>query len=511
LLWGKLLVTDPVFEIVDGTKLLVDLQQVNSIVTSFSGCLEPVEIAHKVTAGLVEKFGCVFARVWLMEADRTMLKLVASAGLYQRTDGFFARVPVGAFKVGKIAQNQIPFLSNQLAAETWVLDRDWAISHGIQGFAGYPLIVDGDSIGVIAVFSQTEMLPEFLEILQSLCTATTIGLAAALRYQEDKLTWRSSSPTASPHIPLSEQIANILKPTPLALVGTERSLPLPLHNLSLRAAEVLSQLPCSHSRLTYTLAADRDRLTLDATISGSLVGVASVLTRFHGRETRPERVALSENRPKIAAALETIRLEAMCLGGTLEIQPHTNSHMLRVLLTVISIQRRLPKADQRSTDLWVNLRCRASVLQMAFSQVIELAGLTVAPIIDRDLPLFTDDRSLVETTPKLLWIATDDKIPSQARGQIDLSISPSELRSAVETVMRGERWGITTKPASIELSAREREIINLLTQGLRDRDIATQLIVSESTVKFHINNILAKLKAKTRFQALYQAIYKGLI
>ena len=60
-----------------------------------------------------------------MEADRTTLKLVASAGLYQRTDGFFARVPVGAFKVGKIAQNQIPFLSNQLAAESWVLDCLW--------------------------------------------------------------------------------------------------------------------------------------------------------------------------------------------------------------------------------------------------------------------------------------------------------------------------------------------------------------------------------------------------
>lgn len=487
--------TDPVFEIVDGTKLLVDLQQVNSIVTSFGGCLEPTEIAHQVTNGLVDKFGCVFARMWLMEADRTALKLVASSGLYQRTDGFFARVPVGAFKVGKIAQNQIPFLSNQLAAETWVLDRDWAISHGIQGFAGYPLIVNGESIGVLAVFSQTEMLPEFLEILQSLCTATTIGLAAALRYQEDKLTWRSSSPAASPQIPLYEQIANILNPTPLALVGTERSLPLPLQNLSLRAAEVLSQLPCSHSRLTYTLAADRDQLTLDATISGSLVGVASP----------------SENRQKIAAVLETIRLEAMCLGGTLEIRPHTNSHMLRVLLTVISIHRRLPKADQRSTDLRVNLRCRTSVLQMAFSQIIELAGLTVTPIIDRDLPLVTDDRSLVETTPKLLWIATDDKIPSQARGQIDLSISPSELRSAVETVLRGEQWGITTKPASIKISDREREIMNLLTQGLRDRDIATQLIVSESTVKFHINNILTKLKARTRFQALYQAIYKGLI
>ncbi len=53
--------------------------------------------------------------------------------------------------------------------------------------------------------------------------------------------------------------------------------------------------------------------------------------------------------------------------------------------------------------------------------------------------------------------------------------------------------------------------MQLLTKGLRDRDVASQLIVSESTVKFHINNILAKLKAKTRFQALYQVMFKGLI
>jgi DNA-binding CsgD family transcriptional regulator len=472
-------VTDPVFEIVDGTKLLVDLQQVNSIVSSFSGCLEPAEIARRVTDGLVAKFGCVFARMWLMEADRTALRLVASSGLYERTDGFFARVPVGAFKVGKIAQNQIPFLSNQLAAESWVLDRDWAISHGIQGFAGYPLIVNRESIGVLAVFSQAEMLPEFLEILQSLCTATTIGLAAALRYQADKLTWRSSSPTDAPQIPLSEQIANILKPTQLALVGTERSIPLPLHHLALRAAEAIGQLPCIHSRLTYFQKEDRDRLTLEATIASNLAN------------------------PIVANIFEAVRLAAMRVGGSLEIQTPVNGKMLRVLLTIGS--------THQHPELRVNLHCRSTVLQIAFTHLLELAGLAISPNFDRDLPLLTDDRSLIANYPNPIWIATDDKIPSQARGQIDLSIAPSELRSAVETVMRGEQWGITRQPASIELSDREREIMQLLTKGLRDRDIASQLIVSESTVKFHINNILAKLKAKTRFQALYQAMIKGLI
>lgn len=471
--------TDPVFERVDGTRLVIDLQQVNAIANSFCGCLEPVEIAQKVADGLVAKFDCVFARIWLIEPDHLMLKLVASAGLSQRTDGRFARVPVGAFKVGKIAQNQIPFLSNQLAAETWVFDRDWAIEHGIKGFAGYPLMLNGDSIGVLAVFSQAEMLPEFLEILQSLCTATIIALAAALSYQQEKLTWQSSTATVEPHSPLSEQIATILKPTQLALVGTERSLPLSLHNLVVRSAEVLSQLPCSHSRLTYSLEHDQDRLILETAISGNLAHTA------------------------IVTALNSIQLEAISVGGNLEIQPHANSNMRRVLLTLISVHR--------SSTIRVNLRCRSGVLQMAFANLIELAGLSVAPIANPDLPLLTDDQSLAPTTPNLLWIAIDDQVPPQARGKIDLSITPSELRSAVEKVIRGESWGIETRLESIHLSDREREIMQLLTKGFRDRDIASQLIVSESTVKFHINNILVKLQSKTRFQALYQAIIKGLI
>jgi DNA-binding CsgD family transcriptional regulator len=472
---ANLLVTDPVSEIVDRTRLLVDLQQVNSIVDSFSGCLEPVEIACKVTDGLVAKFGCVFARMWLMEPDRTALKLVASAGLYQRTDGFFARVPVGAFKVGKIAQNQIPFLSNQLAAESWVLDREWAISHGIQGFAGYPLIVNGDSIGVLAVFSQAEMLPEFLEILHSLCTAMTIGLAAALRYQQEKSTWRSSTAAVAADIPLSEQIAEIFKPTQLALVGTERSLPTPLHNLAIAVAKVLSQLPCIHSRLTYLTAADRDRLTLETTIADN---------------------------PVIATAFDTIRSQASCLGCILEVQPHAHSKMWRVLSTIVSIH---PDPTRR-----VNLCCRSTVLQIAFTQLVELAGLSIDPVADPDLPLLTDDRSLVATNPNLIWIATDDRSPPPSRGKIDLSVTPSELRSAVDAIVQGESCGIA-RSTSIHLSEREREIMQLLTKGLRDRDIASQLIVSESTVKFHINNILAKLQAKTRFQALYEVMNKGLI
>ncbi|MEP0890175.1 LuxR C-terminal-related transcriptional regulator [Leptolyngbya sp. PL-A3] len=59
------------------------------------------------------------------------------------------------------------------------------------------------------------------------------------------------------------------------------------------------------------------------------------------------------------------------------------------------------------------------------------------------------------------------------------------------------------------MSEREQEIMRLLVQGMRDRDIAQHLFISESTVKFHINNSLTKLNAKNRYQAVYQAAIRG--
>ncbi len=103
---------DSVTGLLDPTRILFDLQQGNEIAQGFSGCMEPEEIARRVTDGLVEKFDCAFARIWVLEPDQTTLKLVASSGLYTHTNGSFARVPIGAYKVGKIAQNWVSFLSN---------------------------------------------------------------------------------------------------------------------------------------------------------------------------------------------------------------------------------------------------------------------------------------------------------------------------------------------------------------------------------------------------------------
>ncbi|HEY9632803.1 MAG TPA: response regulator transcription factor [Coleofasciculaceae cyanobacterium] len=113
----------------------------------------------------------------------------------------------------------------------------------------------------------------------------------------------------------------------------------------------------------------------------------------------------------------------------------------------------------------------------------------------------------------MLWIGQGTQaLPKGIRAKVDFSISPDQLRQAVEAVNCGKHWGIesNTKVQQI-LSERELEILALLTKGLRDRDIADHLIISESTVKFHMNNALKKLKAQTRYQALHQAIVNGWI
>jgi len=61
------------------------------------------------------------------------------------------------------------------------------------------------------------------------------------------------------------------------------------------------------------------------------------------------------------------------------------------------------------------------------------------------------------------------------------------------------------------LTPRELEILGLMVEGLSNPDIARRLFVSRSTVKFHVSNILMKLGASTRTEAVSMALHDGLV
>ncbi len=62
-----------------------------------------------------------------------------------------------------------------------------------------------------------------------------------------------------------------------------------------------------------------------------------------------------------------------------------------------------------------------------------------------------------------------------------------------------------------ELTAREMEVLRLIANGLSNRDIAEELVISENTVKGHVSNILSKLHLVDRTQAAVYAWQKGIV
>lgn len=64
---------------------------------------------------------------------------------------------------------------------------------------------------------------------------------------------------------------------------------------------------------------------------------------------------------------------------------------------------------------------------------------------------------------------------------------------------------------SFDLTEREREVLSLMAEGLTNPEIADQLVVSRSTVKFHVSNILSKLGADSRTQAVAIALENNLV
>ncbi len=467
--------------LLNAARVLFDLQQANEIAQSFSGCLEPEAIARCVTAGLVDRFRCAFARIWLLESDQTMLRLVASSGMYTRIDGFFGRVPMGAYKVGKIAQNRVSFLSNNLPAESWVGNREWAVANQIRGFAGYPLAVGNRVIGVLAMFSHQPLEPEFLEVLQTLCTIATIALDTALHCQKEKQSWQFPSAQTTRNLLLSDQLAEILTSSRLTLMGTEQPLAISSSYMILKIAEQLKHLRCTYARLIYSDLA----VTLEA--------IVPTLAGDGVEQIRVEQIRVEQ----IHSAISDVHTVVTEAGGSLTTQPISDQRALQISLTV-------PYRVERS-GLKLQIACAAPVLQSAFTQLAIAAGLN--PCQDQDVPLLTDDVNRIAGNRTIIWVSQSRSYPVGIRAKVDLAIQLEQLQQAVEAVTQGQTWGI---PANA-LSDRELAILALLTQGHRDRDIADRLIISESTVKFHLNNVLAKLKARTRYQAIYQAIDQGWI
>lgn len=158
---------------------------------------------------------------------------------------------------------------------------------------------------------------------------------------------------------------------------------------------------------------------------------------------------------------------------------------------------------------------------------LEMPGLDGVQVLEKLLPRYPGMRAIVFTA-----FDTDERIlaalKAGAQGYLLKGAPREELFQAVRVVHEGgsllqpviasrvlqhmSAGGDTRKRVSPEgLTEREMEVLQLLAQGLPNKDIASELVISERTVKFHVSSILDKLGAANRTEAVAIAAQQGII
>src|SRR5262249_12974511 len=146
---------------------------------------------QKSAEALVRHLDAAFARIWTLNPKESLLELQASAGMYTHLDGRHSRVPVGELKIGLIAQERQPHLTNDVLNDPRISDPEWAREQELVAFAGYPLLVEDRVVGVMAMFARHPLTEDTIEAIATVAAPIAQGIERkraeeALRVSEEK-------------------------------------------------------------------------------------------------------------------------------------------------------------------------------------------------------------------------------------------------------------------------------------------------------------------------------------
>jgi len=155
------------------------------------------------TQAFVEHLDVAFARIWMLNPRENILELQASAGMYTHLNGAHARVPlVNQSKIGRIASQRQPHFTNDILNDPEITEPGWARREGMVSFVGYPLIVEDELVGVMAMFARHPLSQSTLDTLASVANEIAVGIERQQLDQalQDSQRWLQAINDANPNI-----------------------------------------------------------------------------------------------------------------------------------------------------------------------------------------------------------------------------------------------------------------------------------------------------------------------
>src|SRR6266545_2339182 len=121
--------------------------------------------------GISEGAGAL-TRIWTIDGHSDALVLQASAGIIVTAAG----TPPAKVKVDVIGRERKPVLINEALGDLEISNQEWIKREGIVAFAGYPLIVEDQLLGVVSLFSRKTLSKATLQALAVVADGVALGI-----------------------------------------------------------------------------------------------------------------------------------------------------------------------------------------------------------------------------------------------------------------------------------------------------------------------------------------------
>jgi signal transduction histidine kinase len=129
---------------------------------------------------MVRNLGAALARIWTVDAAARSLHLGAGAGIATPLDAALAALGFDDHQIGAIAEDGVPYLTNDVPTDAHVGATGWVEREKIVAFAGYPLRIEDRIVGVMAIYSRRKLDHDTLNGLSAIADALALGIARKL-------------------------------------------------------------------------------------------------------------------------------------------------------------------------------------------------------------------------------------------------------------------------------------------------------------------------------------------